>query len=287
MSSLDHRLEVGAHTRSRDSRSNRAGCSAADTPVGLAARSIRRHIRPKNNEARLRARHRAVLDAEGYNEQVAGMQKDITVSKLNGEFPVEQDECLVLVIVGMPTGGSCALGDFDESSIRLGEYLLRPEFGEAFERIGEADLVVHGDLSKRLMDVQSCQPRRKIMSGPSAHPDPMTSVVWRGVLRKREAIGKGGVPEAELNGDAAAELVVWSAPVGADTLVLLKWYFHPVVARDCSSSSAARRRARMTPATIAIRTSATSNAPYATAVGSSPKRPTARPAARAGTLNAT
>lgn len=53
-----------------------------------------------------------------------------------------------------------------------------------------------------------------------------------------------------------------------------------------SSGPALDRRARTGPAYTASRTSATSSAPYATAVGSSPNLPTASPAARAGTLRA-
>lgn len=90
--------------------------------------------------------------AKGYNGQVAGSENDIAVPELDGGFTFDQDEGLVLVVVGMPLCGSCALGDFDEFHVRLVRRLLSSEFGEAFEPIGDTDLIVHRVLSTRLQD---------------------------------------------------------------------------------------------------------------------------------------
>jgi len=74
---------------------------------------------------------RAVLDAARYDEKLARAEYDITISQLDGELSVEDQE--ELIGVGVPVPGELALDlhDPDVVIVDLGNLLRRPVLRKA------------------------------------------------------------------------------------------------------------------------------------------------------------
>ncbi len=84
-----------------------------------------------------------MLDAAGDDEEVAGGEVDVAVAELDRQVAVEDEEGLVLVVVGVPGGGADALGDLEEVAVGLGDEVLGPVFGEGLGDGGERGLGDH------------------------------------------------------------------------------------------------------------------------------------------------
>ena len=76
---------------------------------------------------------RAMLDAAGHDEKLVRPEYDITISQLDGELSVEDQE--ELIGVGVPVPGELALDfhDPDVVVVNLGNLLRRPVLSEARE----------------------------------------------------------------------------------------------------------------------------------------------------------
>jgi hypothetical protein len=84
-----------------------------------------------------------VLDAAGHDEQVAGLELHVPIAQLDRQMPLQDQEEVVCMGMGVPDELSLRLSDLDLVPVVVPDDLRREDLVEARKLVGEANGLVH------------------------------------------------------------------------------------------------------------------------------------------------